>query len=120
MELPNTDETKSMASRRRLLMFVRFKPSAAEQNAGSIADLASNPIKEAVGGIESAIPDIPGLNMIIKEDKKKSKSDKEYKYEYKEWDQLAVKMKPWLTDVFNENKVEKYEFSADNFEGRKE
>ncbi len=117
---PNTNQTHSMASKRRLLLFVRYKPSMAESDATGMVDSVAGSVAGAISTVESAVSNIPGLNMFIKEDKAGSKSEKEYKYEYKELDAKKSEIQNLLSKVLEENKVDVFEFSSTDSDGRKD
>ena len=77
-----TEETHQQVNARQLVVMVRFKPAAGLDTgaASSLMGGISNPIESAVSAVESAAASIPGLDMFLKEEKKETDSEKEYKY----------------------------------------
>ncbi|MEO6541617.1 MAG: hypothetical protein ABIN74_11515, partial [Ferruginibacter sp.] len=108
---------------RQLVVMVRFKP-AGGLDTGAASGLMggiSNPIEGAVSAIESVAASIPGLNMFLKEEKKETASEKEYKYheDYSDWDKLLDKIKDGIKEMNPESDIEKFEFSSTDVDGRK-
>lgn len=118
-----TEETHQQVNARQLVVMVRFKPAAGLDTAAasSLMGGITNPIESAVGAIESAAASIPGLDMFIKEEKKETESEKEYKYheDYSGWDTMLDKIKKGLQQMNPESDVEKFEFSSTDVDGRK-
>ncbi|MCW3092356.1 MAG: hypothetical protein JWP81_3425 [Ferruginibacter sp.] len=124
MGVPNqSGETFQNIRPRNLVVMVRFKPAGSLDTsaAGGMLSGITNPIDKAVGAIEGAMDNIPGLNMFIKEDKKESESQTKYDFyhKYSNWDKALDKIKDQLEEINPDSKTECFEFSSTDFEGRK-
>jgi len=108
---------------KQLVVMVRFKPKAAEfdtNGATSMLGGVTGAIEGAVGAVEGAMVSIPGLDLFIKEEKRESKSDREYKYhaDYSGWDAVFDKAGQGLKELNPDNITEKFEFDSTDAEGR--
>jgi len=122
-----TQQTFELNAQKQLVVFVRHKaPSAGLGGelaaAGSMVDKVTSAVESATNAVESAMASIPGLNMIIKEDKKDTKADDKYKYfeDYSNWDKITDTTEDVLTDMNPNSKVHKFEYEAKNGDERKQ
>ncbi len=111
---------------KQLVVLVRFKPKPAAAGfdtsaATSMLGGVTGAIEGAVSAAESAAASIPGLDMFIKEEKKDSSSEKEYKYfnDYSGWDNVFNKMNSGLKEMNPDNVTDTFEFNSDDADGRK-
>jgi hypothetical protein len=120
------ENTHQKSDERHIAIIARYKPEASVFSATDMASASdligsvTGAVGKAVSAVEDVMASIPGLQMFIKEDKKDSPSEKEYKYEYKEWDSKLSKLDGDIKKVFKDNSVPKaFEFSATDADGRK-
>lgn len=119
----NTFQNKDI---RQLVMLVRFKPKPAADPgfgdtsaAAGMIQGATGAVNGAVDAVDSAMSSIPGLNMLIKEDKTNSSSQSDYKYDYSKWDARLGQFKSYLQQVNPLNIVaDAFEFSSTDAKGR--
>lgn len=116
-----TQSTKNFqaADIRKFLVVVRYKPAPAPSSDLGFIDEASNAVDTVKKDVNKAVSGIPGLKMFIKEEKKESTSEKEYAYNYSEWDTWIKKTDSNLKELYKGSKAELFEFSATDFEDRK-
>lgn len=120
-------DTHQVSNERHIVVVARFKPKPSVFTAGgmdSAAGLLSSvtgAVDKVVGAVEDVMASIPGIQMFIKEDKTASPSEKEYKYEYAEWDSTLPKINTNIKKIFPDNKVvDTFEFDALDADGRKD
>lgn len=120
------ENTHQVAYVRQLVIIARFKPAksmisdADVSSAAGLVGKVTGAVEKGIDAAESAMASIPGLQMLIKEDKKDSPSEKEYKYDYKEWNSKIPKMDADLKKLFPENEVAAaFEFSENDTDGIK-
>jgi hypothetical protein len=118
-------DTHQKSDERHIVIIARYKPKASPFSATDMASTegligsVTGAVEKAVSAVEDVMASIPGLQMFIKEDKQDSPSEKEYKYEYAEWDKKTSKLDSDIKKVFKENTVpEIFEFSATDIDGR--
>lgn len=121
MQADNTFQNKDV---RQLVVLVRYKPKPPENFgdqtvAANMLQGVTGAIDSAVGAAEGAMASIPGLDMFIKEKKTDSTSDKEYVYDYSDWDNAFSRLGPDLVKMNPENKADTFEFSSTDTDGRK-
>lgn len=109
---------------KQLVVMVRYKPAASPFDTGAASSMlggVTGAIDNAVNAAEGAMASIPGLNLFIKEEKRESKSEKEYTFhkDYSGWDKVFDKAGKGLKELNEENLAEKFEFDATDAEGRK-
>lgn len=118
----NTFQNKEV---RQLVMLVRYKPKPPDNSFGDLSAAdnmtkgVTGAIEGAVGAVEDAMSNIPGLEMFIKEKKTDSSSEKDYKYEYSDWDSKFSQVGPNLQKLNSNNKTDTFEFNATDADGRK-
>lgn len=119
-------DTYQLTNERQIVLIARYKPAPAGfsadamQSASGLISSVSGAAEKAANAAEDAMASIPGLQMFIKEDKKDSPSDKEYKYDYTEWDGKISSLDKNIKKLFSENTVpDIFEFSTDDLDGRK-
>ncbi|HEX9513135.1 MAG TPA: hypothetical protein VF939_21745 [Puia sp.] len=118
----NTFQNKEV---RQLMVLVRYKPKPPEKKFGDLSAAESmtkgvtGAIESAVGAIEDVMSNIPGLEMFIKEKKKDSTSQKDYQYDYSDWDSKFSQVGPNLKKLNSNNKTDTFEFSSTDADGRK-
>ncbi len=112
----NTFEKKQVIQ---ILYIVRYNPAAADgfntdnlNAADSLVGSVTGAVQKATDAIEGAMDSIPGLNMFIKEKKTDSPSDKEYKYDYSEWDTGLSKIEAQLKEMEPKSATSTFEFSS--------
>ena len=121
MQADNTFQNKEV---RQLVMLVRYKPKPPEDfgdqtvAAGMLSGV-TGAVDGVVGAAEGAMANIPGLDMFIKEKKTDSTSDKEYVYDYSDWDSAFSRLGPDLVKMNPESKADTFEFSSTDTNGRK-
>ncbi len=120
-------DTHQKSDERHIVVIARYKPApsgfsaAGMQSASGLIGSVTGAVEGATNAVESAMNSIPGLQMFIKEDKKDSPSEKEYKYDYSEWDSKIPKTDKNIKKIFADNKViDVFEFDADDTDGRKQ
>ena len=119
----NTFQNKEI---RQLVVLVRYKPKPPPQAELDTMSAAEGMVKSVTGAIdsavdaaESAISSIPGLEMFIKEKKTDSPSEKDYTYDYSDWDSKFSQIGPALQKINSNNKTDTFEFSSTDVDGRK-
>jgi len=113
----NTFQNKEV---RQLVILVRYKPKPPEENdpfkdmsaAEGMMKGATGAMEKAAGAVEDAMSNIPGLDMFIKEKKKDSTAEKDYKYEYADWDKKFAQVGPNLQKINAHNKTDTFDFHA--------
>src|SRR5437588_9984333 len=121
MQADNTFQNKDV---RQLVVLVRYKPKPPEDfgdlsTAEGLLHGVTGAIDGAVGAVEGAMASIPGLDMFIREKKTDSTSDKDYKYDYSDWDNAFSQLGPNLAKMNPENKTDTFEFNSTDTDGRK-
>ena len=121
------ENTHQVSSVRQLVLIARFKPAAGLMGASDIGAATSlvgkvtGAVEKGVDAAESAMASIPGLQMLIKEDKKESPSEKEYKFDYEGWAGKISQLDADLKKLFPENEVPAaFDFSEDDSNGIKQ
>ena len=120
----NTFQNKEI---RQLVILVRYKPKPPENNdpfkdmsaAEGMMKGVTGAVEKAVGAVEDVMSNIPGLEMFIKEKKKDSTAEKDYKYEYADWDTKFGQVGPNLKKINTHNKTDTFDFHATDAGGRK-
>lgn len=123
-----TAQQYEMNERRQLVVFIRRKAPSAGGLGGELAAADSmvskvtNAVESAAGAVESTMASIPGLNMIIKEDKKENNSQEKYDYfeDYAGWDKIIDTTEDLLTDMQPDSKAHKFEYDANDADKRKQ
>lgn len=119
------ENTFQVSKTKQIIAFIRFKPASVYSAQGMSAasgliSSATNAVDSAVGAVENAMASIPGLKMMIKEEKKDSPSEKEYIYDYKDWDVFMPQIEESIQKLDPDNKLlDPFEFSDTNQDGRK-
>ena len=119
--------TFQISNTRQIVVIARYEPAptpftaAGMSTADSLIGSVTGAVQKGVDAAESAMAMIPGLQMFIKEDKKESTSQKEYKYEYKDWDSKKPELDSNLKKLYPDNKVlDFFKFSAADADGIKQ
>lgn len=123
-----TEQKYKMNDLRQLVVFIRRKMPLGNGFGGELAaaegmvSKVSNAVEGAVSAAESAMASIPGLNMIIKEDKKETTSQDKYTYfeDYAGWDKIKEVTEDVLTDMNPESKIHQFEYEPKDADGRKQ
>ncbi len=120
------DSTFQNKEVRQLVVLVRFKPAQRAQAELDTMSAAEGMVKSvtgavegAVDGAENAISNIPGLEMFIKEKKTDSPSEKDYTYDYSDWDSKFSQIGSALREMNSNSKTDTFEFSSTDADGRK-
>ncbi|MFV0607395.1 MAG: hypothetical protein ACK5NK_16325 [Niabella sp.] len=116
-----TEEKYQFTNEKKMLVFIRYKPTAMPAEGGMLGGI-SDKVSGIMDKVESVANAIPGLNFKEETDPEKA-NDKEYKYfkDYGDWDKYIDKMKDELPDrIGNEdNQAICFDFDADDVEKRK-
>lgn len=117
-----TSRTHTLQELRQLVVLVRpCKPATNPLNdkmatADSMVSKVTDKVDSAASAAENAMASIPGLDMLIKENKKQFQSDDKYTYydDYSPWDQMMNNLKDGLTDLQDDNDTITFEYKASN------
>jgi hypothetical protein len=128
MSEPQTQQKFEMNDHRQLVVFIRRKAPAAGGLGGALSAAESmvskvtGAVEKATNAVESAMASIPGLNMIIKEDKKETNSQDKYTYfeDYSSWDKIKDATEDNLTDMNPDSKIYQFEYEPKDADGRKQ
>jgi len=119
----NTFQNKNL---KQLVLLVYYKPAPVNDvaaaklgDASSMLSGITGAIDGAVDAVEGAMDSIPGLKMFIKEDKKNSTSEKDYKNDFSQWDSALSAMGNNLKDINSENLTDTFTYSSTDADGRK-
>ena len=122
-----TQDTHKENGLRQLVVFVRQKAPSTGLDGGlaaaeSMVDKVTGAVEGAASAVEGAMASIPGLNMLIKEDKKESTSQDKYNYfeNYSQWDKVIDQVEDGLTDMNENSAIIKYDYDAKDADGRKQ
>lgn len=122
-----TEQKYEMNDLRQLVVFIRRKaPSGGGLGDGLAAaegmvSKVSNAVESAVSAAESAMASIPGLNMIVKEEKKETTAQDKYNYfeDYGDWDKIIDVTEDALTDMNPDSKIHQFEYEPKDADGRR-